>query len=298
MWPWNSRGAPSWPKTAVDRSLRTELSQQGETVSNAFLKPSIRSHWGRRLESPLVRARGALRRLTRSLGFEICRWPFHVDPLASHLTELFAGESIDCVIDVGAHHGEYAQYLRHFGYRGRIVSFEPLPENVEILRELAANDSEWRIVGCALGVEENRLKIHRTRHDVYSSFLVPNEDAYEFSERGSEVIDSIEVPVRTLDSCFDECVAGLYAPRVYLKMDTQGYDGAVLSGAKKCLERVCAMQSEVSVKQLYHDMPDFTESIQSYRSLGFTPTGFFPNSQNRDLSIVEMDCVLLADRHR
>ena len=251
-----------------------------------------------RTRSPLIRARGWLRSMTRRFGFEVCRWPFLVDPLAQHLTQLLRAESIDCVLDVGAHHGEYALYLRNLGYRGRIVSFEPLPENVRLLEERAADDPEWRIVGCALGERAETREIHQTRHDVYSSFLTPNEEAHRFSESGSDVVASIEVPVQTLADCWDECLEGIESsegePRVFLKMDTQGFDGAVLEGAKPVLSRIRGLQSEVSVKQLYHGMPDFTESIETYRSLGYAPTGFFPNSQESDLTIVEMDCVLLS----
>ena len=237
--------------------------------------------------------------MTRRFGFEVCRWPFLVDPLAQHLTQLLRAESIDCVIDVGAHHGEYALYLRSLGFRGRIVSFEPLPENVQLLEERSAGDPEWRIVGCALGESTETKEIHQTKHDVYSSFLTPNEEAERFSESGSEVVASIEVPVRTLADCWDECLEGCSAgsdegPRVFLKMDTQGFDGEVLRGAEPILSQVRGLQSEISVKQLYHGMPDFTESLETYRELGFAPTGFFPNSQESDLTIVEMDCVLLS----
>lgn len=249
--------------------------------------------------SALSRARGWFRSMTRRFGFEVCRWPFLVDPLAQHLTQLLRAESIDCVIDVGAHHGEYALYLRSLGYRGRIVSFEPLPENIQLLEERSSGDLEWRIVGCALGETTETKVIHQTKHDVYSSFLTPNEEAERFSESGSEVVASIEVPVRTLTDCWDECLEGCSAgsgegPRVFLKMDTQGFDGEVLRGAEPILSQVRGLQSEISVKQLYHGMPDFTESLETYRELGFAPTGFFPNSQESDLTIVEMDCVLLS----
>ena len=59
------------------------------------------------------------------LGISISRWP----PLFSFERELrnyLVGQQINCVIDVGAFKGQYAQFLRKLGYSGQIISFEPV----------------------------------------------------------------------------------------------------------------------------------------------------------------------------
>src|SRR5262245_60167366 len=54
-----------------------------------------------------------------------------VDPaLARHLR----GLKIETVLDVGANEGQYGRILRRIGFRGRIISFEPLLQPFEVLQ--------------------------------------------------------------------------------------------------------------------------------------------------------------------
>ena len=42
--------------------------------------------------------------------------------VAEHLEALFRRLEIDCVLDVGAHLGQFGRLLRGWGYRGTIIS--------------------------------------------------------------------------------------------------------------------------------------------------------------------------------
>ena len=68
-----------------------------------------------------------------------------------HLKRMLHDYGVDCVFDVGANYGQYAQMLRRkANFKGLIISFEPIPDAAAILRKLSANDPLWIIEECAL----------------------------------------------------------------------------------------------------------------------------------------------------
>ena len=70
-----------------------------------------------------ARLKDLMRKGATLVGCGIGRLPgFEV--LGTHLAMLFARLKINCVLDVGAHVGQYGRFLRNIGYSGHIVSFE------------------------------------------------------------------------------------------------------------------------------------------------------------------------------
>ena len=118
----------------------------------------------------------------------------------------------------------------------------------------------------------------------------------KFRQKIAEV-ERQEVSVCRLDGLWNEVTKGLDDPRVYLKMDTQGYDLEVFAGAGRCIERVRALQSELSVLQLYEGMPDYQAALQEYRRSGFEVSGFFHVFGDRQTGLLgEFDCVMIRTR--
>lgn len=229
------------------------------------------------------------RRLVRRTGYAVVWRNPRGYSLPTHLSAVFEQLGVNCVLDVGAHYGEYGQLLRHYGYGGRIVSFEPVEANFERLRDTGAGDADWRAYDVALGGEDGELELNVARDTALSSFLEPSRRpltealAVESRER---------VRVRTLDAMFEECVAGLAEPRVFLKMDTQGWDREVLRGAERSLPRLAGLQSEVSVLPLYEGMTDYLDAIRELQGLGFELTGIYPVAYE-GFRVVELDVVLV-----
>ncbi len=213
--------------------------------------------------------------------------------LAQHLIELFKRCRINCVLDVGANVGRYGTLLRNGGYHGRIVSFEPAAEPFALLEKASEDDPEWQTMPIGLGAKAESKVLNQMASSAFSSFHRPNEYG---SERFSTVIrvrGTEEVAVTTLNQIWPDLVADITEPRVFLKMDTQGYDLEIFRGAGDVLKYVCGLQAEISLKPIYDGTPDLIETLTEFRDHGFEVTGFYPLTRDKEsFAIIESDCVL------
>ncbi|MEO7863561.1 MAG: FkbM family methyltransferase [Nitrospirales bacterium] len=243
----------------------------------------------------LKAVRDAVRSLIGKFGYDIVNLRKDENTsrfLPQHLRRQFAKLGINCVIDVGANCGQYASMLRDVGYCGRIVSIEPLPELCAGLQECAATDPEWRIINMALGEREEVLPFNVLNATDLSSLLAPKQDIGRIVPR-SEVAKVIDVQVTTLDKLLPQVIAGLPEPRIFLKMDTQGYDLHVVRGGLQSLKRICLIQSELSIIPLYEAMPNYVQALQTFNECGFIPSGFFSVYKEVETGLnVEYDVVL------
>ena len=216
-----------------------------------------------------------------------------VETLGAHLRAVLDKQRIDTVLDVGAHVGQYGRFLRNLGFRGRIVSFEPVRENFERLERLSAGDARWVALRYALGRTDAEAMLNVARTSQFSSFL-PTSD---FSERefgaAAEVLRREPVVRRSLDSLVNSGEVLVDGSRTLLKMDTQGYDLEVLAGATASLQAVLAIQSEVSVIPIYVGMPGYLEAIDRMTGLGFNLSGLFTVDRDTELRVIEFDCVMV-----
>jgi FkbM family methyltransferase len=219
---------------------------------------------------------------------------------ARHVTWLLQRYDVDYVLDVGANTGQYAAGLRRNGYTGPIASFEPVPRFVDELSKLSANDDTWTVHQLALGRTEGVVPIREQR--TFSS-LLPASDygkgrfatLRDFAEKEDVVVD---VPLRRLDAVLDELLASVHRddgrpPRIFLKMDTQGFDLEVFGGLGDWLPNVVAMQSEVALLLIYEGMPKMREALDVYEGAGFELSGLYPVTTEPDGRVIEYDCVMV-----
>lgn len=199
---------------------------------------------------------------------------------------------INCVLDVGANRGQFARRLRAVGYRGRIVSFEPVPDVVRRLRANAADDPDWWVRDVATGDIDTTTEINVVPGTM-SSLLPASDFGKQWSGRLRES-HTEEIPVRRLDGLLDEVTEGIAQPRVFLKMDTQGYDLPTLEGLGDRLDEILGLQSELSCLPIYDGMPRMAEQLQAYESRGFEVSALFPVTRERStLRMIEVDAVMV-----
>ncbi|MBR8740142.1 FkbM family methyltransferase [Nocardiopsis sp. MG754419] len=211
---------------------------------------------------------------------------------ARHVASVLRHYRVDCVFDVGANVGQYGRQLRRHGYRGRIVSFEPVPAMAERLRAVAAEDPDWRVHEMALGREDGTAEINVVQGSM-SSLLDPSAYGNTRYKRFRRTHPQTIV-LRRLEGLMDEALAGIEAPRPYLKMDTQGFDLETYSGAGKRIEEFVGLQSEVALMRIYEGMPRMTEALAVYEAEGFEVTGMYPvTREERTERVLEFDCVMV-----
>lgn len=222
----------------------------------------------RELQPPRVRLRHRLRLALQSAGVDVTRFP-ESQPL-HYLVRLLKTHSVSCVLDVGASDGEYALALRRFGYRGRIVSFEPLPCAFERAVRAAARDSSWDVLPYALGPSDGAATINVAGNAGRSSSLLRMLDVHRRAQPTSSYVGVQEIEQRTLDGLFGTITGD--DDVVYLKIDVQGYERHVLDGARESLDRtnVQGVQLELSLAPLYEDAWLYEEALQWAQAHGFS----------------------------
>jgi len=199
-------------------------------------------------------------------------------------------QRVSHVIDVGANTGQFGKFMRSI-YSGRMSSFEPVSSAFDKLRQATRDDPSWEGYQIALGPKAGVANIRVAPRSNFSSFLGTND--YCVTRFGERTMGTREesVTVRRLDEVLQEISADHTDERIYLKMDTQGFDIEVFSGLGDKLPRVVALQSEISLIPIYEHMPHWTESLEAFEHAGFGVAGMFP--VNRDQGrVVEYDCVL------
>jgi FkbM family methyltransferase len=201
--------------------------------------------------------------MLRRLGVDVVRYPEHHP--GHKRARLLNHYGVDQIFDVGASSGGYARELREFGYRGNIVSFEPLTEPYARLQATAALDARWTAVNLALGAATTTAPMHVAANSASSS-LLPMNDAHRRAAPWAAYIGEQEVSVTRLDDIFHEYRQGRVP---FLKMDVQGYEEQVLEGATLSLRVVRGVQLEMSLVPLYGHAWMLTEAVLYLEEAGF-----------------------------
>ena len=199
---------------------------------------------------------------------------------------------VNCVIDVGAHEGQYARLLREGGYDGRIVSFEPVPDAFAELERAASADPDWQVHRVALGREPGSTTMNVVPGTL-SSLLPPTKLGRGRYPKLQEP-EQVEVEIARLDSMLDDLLAGVERPHPFLKLDTQGFDLDVFAGAGDRIAEFVGMQSEVALIEIYEGMARMPEALAVYEGAGFEIAAMYPVSrQTKTARVLEYDCVMV-----
>ncbi len=194
-------------------------------------------------------------------GFEVRRETFK-----RHFVHSLRQHGVDTVIDIGANAGQFAGELRRGGFTGRIVSVEPLGEAFARLQAAAAADPGWDVRRAAVGAEPGTLTMNVAGNSTSSSVL-PMLSRHTDAAPQTAYVATEDVEAVTVDGLVAEY--GLAPATTLLKIDVQGYEGAVLDGAPATLAEVAAVRTEMSLAALYEGQALFGDLLARLEALDF-----------------------------
>lgn len=210
------------------------------------------------------------------------------------IVQVLAHHGITLALDVGANIGQTGKALRRAGYRGRIVSFEPVPAAYRQLERAAAGDAMWIVAPrAALGRTAGRIEINVSEASDLSSALLPAPPLLEALPYG-RTVESVSVDQITLADALGQWLRP--EDRVFVKIDVQGTEDAVLDGARDRLAEIDIIQLEMSLFPLYRDEKTYEYYFARLAAAGFRPWLMFETNFSRNLSRqLQIDAVFVRE---
>lgn len=207
-----------------------------------------------------------VRKVARKIGFEITRHR-PSDSASAQLVKAFEAAGVNMVFDIGANEGQFAKEIREYGYCGKIVSFEPLSSARKKLLTFALADPNWDVhVQSAIGDQDGDIEIHIAGNSVSSSIL-PMLESHSRAAVGSAYIDSERVPIAKLDSVAKQYMNA--ESKLFIKIDTQGFEWQVLNGARETLQHARGVICELSLVPLYDGQRLWRDLVDRLDAEGF-----------------------------
>ncbi len=215
--------------------------------------------------SPSIKSLG--KSLLRRVGIEAHGYI----PGSSREAQLAAALShfdIGFVVDVGANEGQFGLELIGNGFAGRILSVEPLPVAHSRLKQQAKRHTQWEVAAaCALGATPGTVDFHVAANSVSSSVLPVTGSSVDAAP-GSRHVERLSVAQSTVDLLLQ--LHPLPDHGGMLKIDTQGYEWAVLDGAQHSLHCFDLVMLELSLTELYVGQHLWLDVIHRMEGLGYS----------------------------
>ena len=249
------------------------------------------------------------KRLLRRVDLELRNFSIDKSENARFFTML-SHHKVNTILDIGANEGQFGVILRDIGYKGKIISFEPLTHARKELHRISQNDPLWEIAPqVAIGDEDGEIEINIAGNSESSSVLNMLDSHLEAAP-SSKYIGKEKVLLRKLDTLVPDYIKPDSV--VFLKIDTQGYEEQVMEGAHALMKNIVGLQLEISLVPLYESHSLLEGMLQNLKEKGFELWGistvfsdphtaqllqidatfFLPHTQSSDESITIIETSL------
>lgn len=178
--------------------------------------------------------------------------------------------AITKAFDIGASTGQWYKEFRNNGFTAPVTSFECDARALNILNELAKDDTNWTILPYALSDFSGNTRFHLWSIDSGQSSLNSASSSGRYFETiNSANIEQATVVARRLDEIITP--SSLEGHQCLLKIDVQGAEMGVLRGAGQLLEKFIAIEIELALCDFYEDSGMVEDVLVYLRNRGFDP---------------------------
>ena len=208
-----------------------------------------------------------IKKIINALGFDLIRYDNEVKNL--NFDQIIKQKLIKknpIIFDVGANEGQSIEKYLKILNNPIIHSFEPIPSVFDIMEKKFHSNKKIYLNNCALGNKREEKTINITKKTENSSFyninlktdwLKKRSKQYNTTQKGYLEKREI-VPIITLDQY---CKKHKINRIDLLKIDTQGYEIEVLSGAKNLIKenKIGIIVSEIMFDNVYDKHLSFSD---------------------------------------
>ena len=198
--------------------------------------------------------------LVRHLGLKIVRSRPTFEQARKFLIESC---DVSYVVDGGANRGQWAIEIVREYPNLEVLSIEPIKAAFVQLESITANFTNWRSLNVGLSDEVGRGTMYVANNGEQSSSLLKPEIHLE-QYPTVQFLGKQETELTTLDSLQIH-----ENEKVYLKLDLQGHELAALIGGTNLLNKVVAIELEMSTIEMYSGQPTFLEVANFLGASGF-----------------------------
>jgi FkbM family methyltransferase len=200
------------------------------------------------------------------------------------------------VLDVGVNRGTMALYLCRLFCDIPIHLIEPIPAQCDYVRQRFARFPTVEVHQTALSHETGQSDFHLADH-VGSSSLFTNTGEEAAQHSGHSTAETITVETSSLD---DWCVANAVDHIACMKLDTQGSEFNILTGAQDLLSRdaIDIIMLEWFAIPHYDRVPLLDEILTLMRGHGYLLYDIFPSRRLKNGQLRFGDAVFISGTFR
>lgn len=205
------------------------------------------------------------------------------------LIHLFKKNAKIIIIDIGGHEGGFTELFRSSKMLKQSIIFEPLAYESRQLRKRFA-DSTVTIIEAAVSDKNGETTFYEYNRSSTSSLLAFNESLNASDHLNRDVAKEHIVKSVRLDD----------VPEVnnlknidLMKIDVQGAEMMVITGATRTLGKTKYLVVELSLQHVYQNAPLIPDVIAALREQGFILQRLLPAYQNNHGELVQCDGIFV-----